>query len=481
MFLVGWTEAKSIDSGTPKTYKEVFYDSVSFANIEEKNAQSHTKEENIILTKNGSLIQPREFPQAKYDEGLSCDFHYLSLGETYVIQSQNYPYVYPKYHTCSWFLWAPDAVSITITCSPFDVYKYNSICRRSYLYFYGGDLEATHCGSKWYFEEISHEDYVSIIFQTNDRRETGFQCEIYAQGASTSFTTPFPSMGSMSTWFSTTNLRTTMVGTIPSTTLPADCNCGKVNRVPRIVGGVQTEVHEYPWQVALVSFNAAGRPFCGGTIISDQWILTAAHCVIRKIPSDLYIVIGEHDWSTGTETSVTQVMAIAQIIVHVDYDSSTEDNDIALIKLSQQIVFPADNKIAPICLPDAGNQYNDVETIVTGWGTDSIGGSQPYELYEVTVPTMSNTQCEAYYGASITDNMICAGYAAGGKDSCSGDSGGPLITYGNAALSYFIEIGVVSFGNGCAEPNFPGVYTRVGNYLSWIEDNIAGSKMCPSP
>ncbi|XP_068231254.1 transmembrane protease serine 9-like [Palaemon carinicauda] len=256
------------------------------------------------------------------------------------------------------------------------------------------------------------------------------------------------------------------------------CKCGRRNPVTRIVGGEPTTVHEYPWQVALTT---SSRPFCGGSIISNQWILTAAHCVIGKRPADFTVIIGEHNWNTATETSATERRQLSNIIVHPRYSSTTLDNDIALLKLSTPINFPTSNKIAPVCLPDPGNAYADINAIITGWGTTSSGGRQPYELYEVTVPTMTNTKCEQLYVGDITGNMICAGLDKGGKDSCQGDSGGPMVTTGNVAQTFMVQIGVVSWGYGCAVAGKPGVYARVNNYLSWISANIAGSETCPRP
>ncbi|XP_068231252.1 transmembrane protease serine 9-like [Palaemon carinicauda] len=268
----------------------------------------------------------------------------------------------------------------------------------------------------------------------------------------------------------------------PTTTTspnPSDsCKCGRRNPVTRIVGGQTTTVHEYPWQVGLTS---ASRPYCGGSIISNQWILTAAHCVEGDSASSVKVLIGEHNWGTTTETSVTEKRDVSQIIVHPQYSSKTFDNDMALLKLSSPISFPSDNKIAPVCLPDAGNAYDNVDAIITGWGTTSAGGSQSYNLQEVTVPTMTNSKCQQSYGSSITNNMICAGLDAGGKDSCQGDSGGPMVTGGNAAASFMVQIGVVSWGYGCAYAGYPGVYARVNNYLSWIAANTAGSESCPRP
>ncbi|XP_066942680.1 transmembrane protease serine 9-like [Macrobrachium rosenbergii] len=256
------------------------------------------------------------------------------------------------------------------------------------------------------------------------------------------------------------------------------CKCGRRNPVTRIVGGQPTTVHEYPWQVGLTSYS---RPYCGGSVISNQWILTAAHCVDGDSPSSVYVLIGEHNYAITSETTATEKRPVSQIIVHPQYNSGTYDNDMALLKLSSPIPFPSDNKIAPVCLPDPQNAYDDVDAIVTGWGTLSSGGSQPNELHEVTVPTMTNSKCQQSYGSSITSNMICAGLDEGGKDSCQGDSGGPMVTAGNAAQTFMVQIGVVSWGYGCAYAGYPGVYARVNNYLSWISSQIAGSETCPRP
>ncbi|XP_042229941.1 trypsin-like, partial [Homarus americanus] len=256
--------------------------------------------------------------------------------------------------------------------------------------------------------------------------------------------------------------------------------CGQVNRQTRIVGGQPTEIHEYPWQVALVS-SSGSTPFCGASIISNQWILTAAHCAAVMTTSNM-VVIGEHKYTSTSETSATERLSIAQIIVHPSYNRNTYDNDIALLKLTNPITFTSDNKIAPVCFPTSGELYSNVDATVTGWGTLTSGGSQPNTLYEVTVPTMTNDKCKTKYSSSgITSNMICAGTDAGGKDSCQGDSGGPMVTAGDSSQRFMVQIGVVSWGYGCADADYPGVYARVTNYLTWIEAKIAGSTTCLPP
>uniref|UniRef100_A0A3P9J2H9 Peptidase S1 domain-containing protein n=1 Tax=Oryzias latipes TaxID=8090 RepID=A0A3P9J2H9_ORYLA len=162
---------------------------------------------------------------------------------------------------------------------------------------------------------------------------------------------------------------------------------------------------------------------------------------------------------------------VTTVIVHPNYNSNTKDNDIALLQLSSPVTF--NNYITPVCLPSTNSTfYSGVNTWVTGWGNIGTGVSlpAPQTLQEVQVPIVGNRQCKCNYGAgSITDNMVCAGLLEGGKDSCQGDSGGPLVIKQN---NLWIQGGVVSFGQGCAEPNYPGVYTRVSQYQTWINTQI---------
>ncbi|XP_064100697.1 transmembrane protease serine 11D-like [Macrobrachium nipponense] len=193
------------------------------------------------------------------------------------------------------------------------------------------------------------------------------------------------------------------------------------------------------------------------------------------------------DWraqlGTTTETSVTQNRSVSQIIVYECYNrTSYLDSDIALIKLTSPIAFPADNKIAPVCLPDAGNLYENVAATITGWGQIFLGGPQNFNLYEVDVVTVNNEQCQLdNLPYQVTTNMICAGNAAGGNGTCKGDSGGALVTYGNTAQTYMFQIGIDSWAIGCSLPNKPTVYTRVSIFLPWIATNTAGSTYLPRP
>jgi len=263
-----------------------------------------------------------------------------------------------------------------------------------------------------------------------------------------------------------------VVSTLPPLT---DCKCGVANRVSKIVGGTITEKNEYPWQVGLTS-RTGNKPYCGGSLISNKEVLTAAHCTANSRASDIFVLLGEHD---VTSPDGELKVAVCKVTNNPSYRSRTTDFDFAVLTLCDPVTFT--RTVSPVCLPSTAGQgveYEGVDAIVSGWGTTSSGGWQPDKLMEVGVKTMSNAQCTAsntaYTPGQITERMICASNP--GKDSCQGDSGGPLIT--KSGVSNYL-IGVVSWGNGCAEENAPGVYSRVTNQLAWIQSNMAGAT-CPS-
>ncbi len=248
---------------------------------------------------------------------------------------------------------------------------------------------------------------------------------------------------------------------------------------PEIVGGQEADPGEWPWQVALVKkANGAdlyNGQFCGGTIVAADWVVTAAHCVEGRTTAYLDIVAGIHN--LGSPDPNFQRRTISQIIKHPGWNSSTFDNDIALLKLSSPIAERnASGGTLPIryakLVPDNIGDLADKNVAVTGWGNRAPGGQDyPTKLHEVVVPVATNTACaNAYAPDPITANMLCAGTT--GKDSCQGDSGGPLV-YKNSGTWQLA--GVVSWGIGCANPDvdYLGVYARVSRYIGWINGYIA--------
>jgi len=224
----------------------------------------------------------------------------------------------------------------------------------------------------------------------------------------------------------------------------------------RIVGGSEVDPHSIPWQVALTDVNSR-RPFCGGTILSATKILTAAHCY--KSPSRVQVVVGEHKLLSMTDGVRHSVASFKK---HPGYNSRTVDNDYAIITLEKPIELGDKAKAA--CLPkseDDPKLREGQKLTVSGWGRLSEDSGPPTVLHGAKVPFVPNATCKRAY-RSITSNMMCAGYANGQIDSCSGDSGGPL-TWGNTV------VGVVSWGNGCGKPGYPGVYAKVSEQLRWIK------------
>jgi len=229
-----------------------------------------------------------------------------------------------------------------------------------------------------------------------------------------------------------------------------------------IVGGVEARQGEFPWQISLQEY---GRHICGGMVMDNQYIVTAAHCVIGSRARNLKVVVGE--WNRNSNDPNERTVGVSRIIMNNGYDDRTLENDIALLKLSSTISFNDD--VQPICAPTAGDDYTGTFCTVSGWGTTSSGGgSLPSKLRYVNVPVISNFECQQGYGSDITPTMVCAGYSNGGKDSCQGDSGGPLVCKSGNKWQL---VGIVSWGYGCADAGYPGVYTRVTEFTSWISAN----------
>lgn len=240
-----------------------------------------------------------------------------------------------------------------------------------------------------------------------------------------------------------------------------------------IVGGQPATPGEWPWQTLVRS----GPYMCGGTLIHQQWVLTAAHCVVNKqnvtfAPADVTVTLGEHDRSKpeGTEQKIN----VIQVIPHPDYTAPWNDHDIALLQLAMPATLGPAVGIVPLVVSPTDDALvaHGAPSVVTGWGVTAEGGGTAAELQEVMVPVVSNQACQAAYG-QITVGMLCAGYDEGGKDSCQGDSGGPLVV--PTTDNGWKLAGVVSFGYGCARPGFYGVYTRVSTYTGWIEEKINGA------
>merc|ERR1711915_1172404 len=213
----------------------------------------------------------------------------------------------------------------------------------------------------------------------------------------------------------------------------------------RIVGGTEAYPGEFPHQIALLRGGVGGSLMCGGSLVAPDMVVTAGHCCDGQSASRLGVRVGNHHLYEDDPDQMD--IAVSKVTLHEDYDSWTIEND--------------------ICLPSSMEEYPaGTDCTVSGWGTTSEGGSLGKTLMKVTVPVVSDDDCRDAYGVSeIADSMICAGLEQGGKDSCQGDSGGPFMC--GSQLS-----GVVSWGYGCAEPGYPGVYTQTSYFISWLNSHM---------
>jgi hypothetical protein len=236
----------------------------------------------------------------------------------------------------------------------------------------------------------------------------------------------------------------------------------------RIVGGQDADILDYPWQVSLqLQPQYGGGHFCGGTIINAEWILTATHCLewddIDFVPQFMRVRAGFSELNS-TEGSYYNV---AEFIKHPEYVDETYRNDIALLRLSNPIDLdnPAMHAVRVVTQADASAGLTDpgVMARISGWGSLSSGGDSPNRLQAAEVPIVRLSET-SYPPSMISADMLLAGES--GVDACQGDSGGPLVVpdgFGGYKIA-----GVVSWGNGCGLPGYPGVYARVSHFEDWI-------------
>ncbi|XP_063849559.1 proclotting enzyme-like [Scylla paramamosain] len=425
----------------------------------------------------GTSIEPKQHPVDREHEGASImpkqggnqavhkqldpvdcqEGEIVTVGEEgRRITSPGYPDNYPDRERCKLKIVAENSeCTLMIDCDDFHIQESRN-CRRDFLQIKEKRRKKKFCGDTG-FEYESKRNILTLQFRS-DRSGTdkGFSCLARSVCPSTMTTT-------------------TTAETTTTASSTGSCECGIANP-SRIVGGVEVSpANKYPWHAGIKKKDDE-KYRCGGSIITNKHIMTAAHCVKDVPAKELVVGVADHNMQSTNddEPGVTRLVGVQDITVHPDYNPRTLDSDIALITLSETLDLTQHKELRPVCLPaDDSKTYAGMMATATGWGTLQSGGERPDILNEVSVPILEPSCPEM----DITENMLCAGLEEGGKDTCQGDSGGPLFVFNNSTSKYE-QVGITSWGYGCADPNQPGVYTRTSKFLTWIHDNTVDATYC---
>ncbi|XP_033370309.1 transmembrane protease serine 6 isoform X3 [Parus major] len=246
------------------------------------------------------------------------------------------------------------------------------------------------------------------------------------------------------------------------------CDCGMQAPLSRIVGGMNSVEGEWPWQASL---QVRGRHICGGTLIADRWVVSAAHCFQDErlaSPSIWTVYLGKYLQNATGHTEVS--FKVIHLFLHPYYEEDSHDYDVALLQLDHPVIISP--LIQPICLPAPSHIFEPgLHCWITGWGALKEGGHISNVLQKVDVQLIQQNICSEAYYYMITPRMLCAGYYQGMKDACQGDSGGPLACK-EPSGRWFLA-GLVSWGMGCARANHYGVYTRITQVLGWMNQTMS--------
>nr|XP_060625157.1 neurotrypsin-like [Anolis sagrei ordinatus] len=245
------------------------------------------------------------------------------------------------------------------------------------------------------------------------------------------------------------------------------------HRNKRIIGGIKSFRGGWPWQVSLrlKGFHRDARLLCGATLISNCWVVTAAHCFKRFGVDVRRYLLRVGDYHTGMRDEFERELPVEKIVLHRNYQSSSNDNDIALVRIQgkEEKCLSFSHHVRPVCLPSRKEKsaIDRQACFISGWG--DTGRSYSRTLLQGSVPLLPREVCKSRYGKKFSNRMLCAGNLSEGNrvDSCQGDSGGPLMC--QRSNGHWVILGITSWGYGCGRKDSPGVYTKVSKFVPWIK------------
>ncbi|XP_014475331.1 PREDICTED: venom serine protease 34-like [Dinoponera quadriceps] len=360
----------------------------------------------------------------------------LNIGTIYYVYNPDYPNVSKGRQSCRWI--AESDYRVKLTCKIFDIPQSPSCIFERLTIHVNKSVALSYCGSDPFSIESTGK-FMTIELSTSFWSSgVKFLCELQAVEDDQDLS----------------------------------CKCGW-KKPTKIVGGNETGVNEYPMMAGLVD-RKRREVYCGGSIVSPKQVLTAAHCVAdRNVSEDVGVLVGDHDLTTGVETNASVIYTVADFKIHPLYNSSSLENDIAILTVNSTINFS--EEVGPACLPFQHRWDSFVGSYVDllGWGTVEFGGMKSNTLQKVMLSVITNRDCRRTY-ENITFNQMCT-YGEE-KDACQFDSGGPVL-WQNPSTKREVLVGIISFGIACGN-NKPGVNTRVSSYIDWILSETPGTNYC---
>ncbi|XP_011702419.1 PREDICTED: venom serine protease-like isoform X2 [Wasmannia auropunctata] len=358
-----------------------------------------------------------------------CNYYQnIEAGQTYYIYNPEFPNLSRGKNYCTWEM--KSSKVIKINCS---IEMSNNCYQNRLSVKFAGSDTFTYCGYNIFVREGINP--IVQFDSQNDSQGSRFLCEI-------------------------------------KTVDDNYCQCGW-KKVTRIVGGKETGINEYPMMCGLMDITNK-MIYCGCTIISEQYVLTAAHCIQDNIIYNTGIFVGKHDTTTGRDTKATELFKLIGCKIHPWYQSNANAYyDVAVCKIAGSIKYSAE--VGPVCLPFRHRRDTFADSTVTalGWGFLEFGGSKATKLQKVDLDVITYQKCKYYY-ANVNDNNMCT-YSPG-KDTCQMDSGGPLL-WQNPMTHNLVLAGITSSGVGCASDN-PAVAMRTGAFIDWIISITPDARYC---